>query len=593
MPSESENRGVGLSGQPDDQLRLIIDNVPAMIWTASPSGARDFINRPFLEYTGLSFEEGLGAGFVAMHPEDRPQFLAQWEQAVQTGTPLEREIRLRRADGEYCWFLHRIVPLRDESGNVLKWVATAANIHESKRSEQRLRQIETYLAEAQRLSQTGSWAWKPATGDIRYWSEECYRVLGFDPAGPTPRFDAFFQRLHPDDQAPIRELYEKAIRDKADFETGYRYIHPEKGVRDIHVVAHAVLDRSGDFGEFVGTVIDVTERKRAEQELQWLVDFVPQLIVVLDSDGKVIHANRVARDYTGLTLDAFRTPGLFGRIIHPDDAERVRAARKCGFAGSEPFELDARLLGKDCNYRWFLGRYNPLVEEGRGRRWYVSATEIESRKQEEERVRQENARLEERTRIARDLHDTLLQTVQSASLQLGATLFGIPPDSPMKPVLDRILRLMKQGIEEGRDAIQGLRSSDPHTSDLVLALSRIQEELRIEPEIDFRVMVSGRLRQWPPRIQDEIYRIGREALLNAFSHSAAKRVELELEYSDSVLRMWVRDNGCGIDPRVLDTGRAGHWGLAGMRERATKLGGLLKISSSATGTEIELSLPLT
>jgi len=105
-------------------------------------------------------------------------------------------------------------------------------------------------------------------------------------------------------------------------------------------------------------------------------------------------------------------------------------------------------------------------------------------------------------------------------------------------------------------------------------------------------VVTGRQKQSPPELQNEIYRIGREALVNAFSHSGAKRVELELEYSDSALRMWVRDNGCGIDPRVLDAGRARHWGLAGMRERATRLGGLLKVSSSATGTEIELSLPL-
>jgi signal transduction histidine kinase len=249
-----------------------------------------------------------------------------------------------------------------------------------------------------------------------------------------------------------------------------------------------------------------------------------------------------------------------------------------------------RLLGKDGIHRWFLGRYNPFVEEGRVRRWYVSATEIESRKQEEERMRQENVRLEERTRLARELHDTLLQTVQSASLHLGAALFGIAEDSPAKPRLERILQLMSQGIEEGRNAIQGLRSSDSHSSeDLIVALSRIQEEFRVEPDLDFRVMVAGRQRRWPPQIQSEIYRIGREALVNAFCHSGAKRVELELEYSDTELRMRIRDNGCGIDRQVLENGRDGHWGLAGMRERATRLGGLVKVLSSPTlGTEVEL-----
>src|SRR5215467_15573786 len=96
----------------------------------------------------------------------------------------------------------------------------------------------------------------------------CYRVLGFDPAGPLPRFEEFFRRLHPNDQAALRERFDKAIRDKADFELDYRLVHPEKGIRDIHAVGHAVLGRSGELVEFVGTVMDVTERKRAEEALQ-------------------------------------------------------------------------------------------------------------------------------------------------------------------------------------------------------------------------------------------------------------------------------------------------------------------------------------
>ncbi len=274
--------------------------------------------------------------------------------------------------------------------------------------------------------------------------------------------------------------------------------------------------------------------------------------------------------------------------------ERVRAARKHGFARSEPFELDARLLGRDGIHRWFLARYNPLVEEGRARRWYVTATEIESRKQEEERVRQENVRLEERTRIAQELHDTLLQTFQGALLHLGAAVLRVAQDSPVKNQLDRILEIMRQGIVEGRSAIQGLRSPGSQTSDLVGALSRIQDELKVQRDIDFRVTVTGRQKQLAREIQHEIYRIGREALVNAFCHSGAKRIELELEYSDSELYVRIRDNGCGIDPQMLEKGRDGHWGLAGMRERATRIGGLFKISSSpAAGTEVQLSIPTT
>src|ERR1700732_1327849 len=137
-----------------------------------------------------------------------------------------------------------------------------------KLAETARRESEAYLAEAQRLSHTGSWAWAPATGEIRYWSEETYRVLGFDPDAGPPRFETFFERLCSEDQVRVRELFENAIRDKTDFETDYRIIHPSGAIRNIHAVGHPVSDETGNLVEFVGTVIDITESKRAEEALR-------------------------------------------------------------------------------------------------------------------------------------------------------------------------------------------------------------------------------------------------------------------------------------------------------------------------------------
>ena len=203
-----------------------------------------------------------------IHPEDLEFVFRVAEEAVRGGLRTDVEHRIIRPSGEVRTVHSQGDVKKDPSGRACQMFGTVQDITDRRRAEQRLRESEAYLAEAQRLSQTGSWAWNPTTGDIRYWSEMCYCILGFDPAGPLPRFEEFLHRVHPDDQAAARERFGKAIRDKADFELDYRVVHPEKGIRDIHVVGDAVFDLSGNLGEFVGTVIDVTERKRAEDALQ-------------------------------------------------------------------------------------------------------------------------------------------------------------------------------------------------------------------------------------------------------------------------------------------------------------------------------------
>ncbi len=145
-----------------------------------------------------------------------------------------------------------------------------SEIAQHNRIEAELRLSEAYLAEAQRLSHTGSWAWSPPPGDIRYWSEECYRVQGFDPKGGQPRFEEFLQRVHPDDQARIAEVIDTAVRAKEEFEFDYRIIHPGGEIRDARSFGHPILDLSGDLIEYVGTIIDVTDRRQAEKERERL-----------------------------------------------------------------------------------------------------------------------------------------------------------------------------------------------------------------------------------------------------------------------------------------------------------------------------------
>jgi signal transduction histidine kinase/ligand-binding sensor domain-containing protein len=201
-------------------------------------------------------------------------------------------------------------------------------------------------------------------------------------------------------------------------------------------------------------------------------------------------------------------------------------------------------------------------------------------------------RLSERTRIAQELHDTLLQGFVSASMQLDVAEDQLPDDSPTKPVLKRVLQLMGRVTEEGRNALLGLRTPENESRDIELAFSRIRQELAIDEKTGFRVIAHSVTRPLRPVIRDEVYRIGREALVNAFLHAKANTVEVEVEYASRYLRILVRDDGCGINPQVLDAGREGHWGLPGMRERSEGIGASLRLRSRiGAGTEVELTVP--
>jgi len=201
-------------------------------------------------------------------------------------------------------------------------------------------------------------------------------------------------------------------------------------------------------------------------------------------------------------------------------------------------------------------------------------------------------RLAERTRIARELHDTLLQGFISASMQLHVAADRVSDDSSLKPALRRVLDLMGHVIEEGRNAVRGLRSSSGEAHELEEAFSGIQGELADGETTAYRVIVEGKPRQLNPAVRDDVYRIGREGLVNAFRHSGATAVEIEIEYTPGELRMFVRDDGRGIDPQVVRSGTAGHWGITGMKERAERIGGSLTIRSRpSAGTEIELRVP--
>jgi hypothetical protein len=344
--------------------------------------------------------------FQRIHPDDRGPAAEDLDRAISAGRDVEAHFRIVLPEGtmRYMYGIGR--PLVKPSGDTGEYVGAVMDVTATRQSEIKLRESEAYLAEAQRLSRTGSWAWSPATGENRYWSDECFRLLGFDPAEGMPPFETFVERIHPDDQPIVAEKLERAVRERGEYEVDYRIFHPNGEVRDIHAIGHPILNSSGELVEIVGTGIDVTERKRAEDnirqsenELRHILDFAPQQVAVLGSDRSRIYSNRAMLDYLGLSLEEWQS-GDPRNFVHPDDFERMMTRDHSEFLKGRPHEIELRLQGTGGKYRWFLVRYSPLRDEhGRITRWYLAGTDIEDRKEAEEWSRRAQADLAHANRV--------------------------------------------------------------------------------------------------------------------------------------------------------------------------------------------------
>ena len=383
----------------DDQslfFRQIVDSFPELLHTARPDGYLDFFNQTWLDFTGVPLEKLLGWGWTCrIHPDDLEAFVKKMRESFAKGKPFEETSRVRRADGVYRWMLHRKVPRFDGDGKLIKWHGSSIDIDDRKRAEEQLiksaqesQRSEAYLAEAQKLSHTGSFGWNPDTGEI-VWSDETYRIFEYD-CGTKPTLDMLVERLHPQDRAFFQQVIDRASQTATDFEHEYRLLLPDGRVKHVHAIAQALQDASGN-REFIGAVTDITERKMAEEkiqrnetELRTLIDIMPALVATTLPDGMVDFVSQSCLDYSGLSKEEVIAWG-WTVTIHPDDVDRALANIQAGLATGEPFEAEFRCRRADGVYHWFLNRSLPLLDEaGRIVKWYGILFDINALKQTEQ-----------------------------------------------------------------------------------------------------------------------------------------------------------------------------------------------------------------
>jgi len=331
------------------------------------------------------------------HPDDVARLKELLERA-QGGTSFDLEHRLLMPDGSIKHLHHLAHCFRDEAGND-QIISAITDITERKVMEEAIRRSEAYLADAPQLSQTGSFGWKPDTGEI-VWSDESYRIFEYDRA-EKPHIDMVLQRIHPQDKAFAQQLVASASTSGSDFEHECRLLMPSGTIKLLHTRAHALHDSSGNI-EFVGMLSDVTALKAAEKqareqemELRQILDLTPQLVGVLGPQAERLYANRVALSYLGVTLDEWRQRAR-GSDVHPEDVDRIKAHIDGLLTTGAAGEWEMRLRAGDGTYRWFLVRSNPLRDDqGQLVRWYIAYTDIEDRKRAVERLQQENVALRE------------------------------------------------------------------------------------------------------------------------------------------------------------------------------------------------------
>jgi formate hydrogenlyase transcriptional activator len=321
-----------------------------LIHTGRPDGYLDFFNKRWLEYLGVGLKEVQGWNWTeVIHPDDVDKLVAEWRASLTSGVPLEVEARVRGADGQYRWFLHRKCPLHDEQGNIVRWYGSSVDIDDRKRAEDALQRSQFYLTEGQRLCDSGSWSFTP---DLvcDYWSPHLYEILGFDPAKGIPTIADYLAIVHPEDHELVERTINRMVAKGVCCDIKKRMARPDGQLRVIRCVCVPVFE-NGKVTRFIGTLIDVTEQEHLTQELRRRETYLTEAQRLSHtgsfgwnvSSGEIVWSEETFRilEYdrsTDPTLELVR------QRVHPEDKARHQELLERVAREKQDFAIAHRLL---------------------------------------------------------------------------------------------------------------------------------------------------------------------------------------------------------------------------------------------------------
>jgi len=392
-PLDDRKKSAAALQSNERDLSLIINTMPTFVWSAYPDGSADFFNQRWLDYTGFSAEQARDWGWTAaIHPEDLSRLTDYWRSIMISEEPGEIEGRLCRFDGSYRWFLFRANPLRDKSGRIVKWYGTNVDIEDRKRGEDVLRASE--LSWRQIVDNIpGLVATTGPMGEVEFLNRQTLEYFG--KTNEELKDWALIDAVHPTDLPRVIEARKKSIEAGEIYEVEHRCRRVDGVYRWFQVRGLPVRNAEGTTTAWYLLLTDIDDLKKAEEALEssqrnlsLTLNTIPTFLAVCRPDGSILSVNQAALDYHDVSLQDVQKEDFRSRFFHPDDMERLREELKEALKRPQRFECEYRALGKDGKYRWFLVRYNPLLDDqGRIDRWYVTAFEIEDRKETEEALR--------------------------------------------------------------------------------------------------------------------------------------------------------------------------------------------------------------
>jgi len=410
-------------------LRQIVDGISAPLAVMTPDGALEIVNRPILEYFGKTAAElKEWTSTDAVHPDDLPRVVSAWRQSIESGQPFTDEHRQRRSDGVYRWFQVQGLPVRDTEGRIMRWCVLQTDIDERKRAEQALRESERELRQLVD-SVPGMIAVGGSTGELEYANKRFLDFLGMTIDELSA---SFVGPIHPDEREMMQNEWLRSSAVGQSVEVVQRLRRFDGVYRWIHVRVDPLRDEGGRIVRWYGLHTDIDDQRKAEEkvrqserELRQILDLTPLHITEFGADGSRLYNNRAALDYHGLTLEEWQTAASH-TLFHPEDAERVTREQLDRFRSGSAFESEMRLRKRDGLCRWFLVRFRPMLDEhGHLTRWYAAATDIEDRKQAEQRLQNENVALREEIDSA-----SMFEEIVGTSASLQAVLSRVSKVAP-------------------------------------------------------------------------------------------------------------------------------------------------------------------